>query len=1078
MKTIVNKFKDIVQRHPNNIAINSGDKKLSYEKLNEYANKVANSIRTSTENHHNNIALLFDHSEDMIIGILGVLKAGRTYVPIDPLYPLERAQKIIKDSGSFTLITNTNELSLAHKLVHSSGKEIKIINISDLGNESKVNPELKIKEDQAAYILYTSGSTGQPKGVVQSHQTIVHSIDNYINELDIKESDNVLLTTSYSHTVSVIDIFSGLFAGASLTLLNVKKDFNAQFFGEWINKMDVSIIHVVPTLYRYAVKFVDDRSLLRKVRLVILGGEEVFLTDVELYKEKFPDNCLFINLYGSSEVILGTLHVIDKNYSDTRKVIPIGYPFENIEAHVLDENKNESQVHSIGEIYFKGEFLNPKYYNDPTGTDKLFSYKGNSDDRLIKMGDLAKFLPDGSLLLMGRKDNQVKINGNRVELLEIEIALNSDKAIEQSVVMPLKNEKGELFLVAYITVTEEIPNIENIKEELRKKLPEYMIPSFFVKLSKMPLTPNGKIDRNALPKVDYKKLIENFEAKEKTELQEKILKLWKETFEREDITIHDNFFQLGGNSLLATELVSKIYNITNEDFELNVIFDNQSVYEIAKFIESRKSSNENVLNENMPVKQTEKKEYYELGLEPKGLMLLRKYKKDQRPDTIVLSQKIKSLNKDILKKTFDQIMQRHEIFRSVFIPVENDFKLKVIPFKDFKYNIEYSDQISHRSDPNKIVFDLEHGPLFKIWLFDLGNEESLLEFIIMHIITDGWSIKLLLSEFYKLYEANILNKPYPLPELKIQYKDYINWLNKLDKHKQGIKLKEYWENVFKNKIPDKTISHFISESLEIKRRTNSYKEELIYELRKFVKEDITDEEIKQFLGVKESVSPKFKGAGFEFYVDKKHQQLVYDLIANEKTTLLVFILACYNILCYKYAGLKDNIQAVIAAVRDHNDISNIAGLILNNIFIRNEINEEFHFKEFLEIVNKNLKGNTKKLKLSFSKIIELFRHAYESCLKSHSNYREPVDRKILPGDLIPKHIKQDFGPWFDLYSSIHEYHDGIEVLHYDARLFMPKVIEKLWVDYLGIINNVAENPDLKIQQIFLKSPFDFKNLLF
>ena len=995
MKTIVNKFKDIVQRHPNNIAINSGDKKLSYEKLNEYANKVANSIRTSTENHHNNIALLFDHSEDMIIGILGVLKAGRTYVPIDPLYPLERAQKIIKDSGSFTLITNTNELSLAHKLVHSSGKEIKIINISDLGNESKVNPELKIKEDQAAYILYTSGSTGQPKGVVQSHQTIVHSIDNYINELDIKESDNVLLTTSYSHTVSVIDIFSGLFAGASLTLLNVKKDFNAQFFGEWINKMDVSIIHVVPTLYRYAVKFVDDRSLLRKVRLVILGGEGVFLTDVELYKEKFPDNCLFINLYGSSEVILGTLHVIDKNYSDTRKVIPIGYPFENIEAHVLDENKNESQVHSIGEIYFKGEFLNPKYYNDPTGTDKLFSYKGNSDDRLIKMGDLAKFLPDGSLLLMGRKDNQVKINGNRVELLEIEIALNSDKAIEQSVVMPLKNEKGELFLVAYITVTEEIPNIENIKEELRKKLPEYMIPSFFVKLSKMPLTPNGKIDRNALPKVDYKKLIENFEAKEKTELQEKILKLWKETFERENITIHDNFFQLGGNSLLATELVSKIYNITNEDFELNVIFDNQSVYEIAKFIESRKGTIESGLNENIHIKQTEKREYYELDSGPKGLMLLRKFNKFQHPDVIVLSQKIKSLNKEALKKTFDQIIQRHEIFRSIFIPVENDFKFKIFPFENFKYVIEYFDKSPSRSNPNKLKFDLDHGPLFKIRIYNLGNDESLVEFIIMHIIIDGWSINRLLNNFYKLYEANLSNQPNPLPELKIQYKDFINWQNNLDRNKLGIRVKEYWKkNLLKNGLPDKTLTHFISKSPEIKRRTNSHKEELVYELRKYVKKNITDGEIKQFLGVKDTVCPKQKGGGFEFYIDEKHQNLIYDLISKEKATLIVYLLACYNILCYKYTGLRDHIQAIITAVRDHSDIDNIVALISSNIYLRNEINEGYFYKEFLEIVNENFKEAQKNKIYPFQRLLN-YLDMPMNLASIQFNYREPVIEKYF-----------------------------------------------------------------------------------
>lgn len=234
-------------------------------------------------------------------------------------------------------------------------------------------------------------------------------------------------------------------------------------------------------------------------------------------------------------------------------------------------------------------------------------------------------------------------------------------------------------------------------------------------------------------------------------------------------------------------------------------------------------------------------------------------------------------------------------------------------------------------------------------------------------------------------------------------------------------------------------------------------------MRKYVKKNITDGEIKQFLGVKDTVCPKQKGGGFEFYIDEKHQNLIYDLISKEKATLIVYLLACYNILCYKYTGLRDHIQAIITAVRDHSDIDNIVALISSNIYLRNEINEGYFYKEFLEIVNENFKEAQKNKIYPFQRLLN-YLDMPMNLASIQFNYREPVDRKILPGDLIPKHIKQDFGPWFDLYSSIHEYHDGIQVfLHYDARLFMPKVIEKLWVDYLGIINNVAENPDFKIR---------------
>lgn len=593
MKThdIVERFESAVEKYPDNTAIHTKDNNLSYEQLNKKVNQVTYNIRESTANKCRNVTLLLDHDEEVIIALLGVLKAGKTYVPIDPFIPLERAKKILNDSETDVLITNNNQMSFAYKLLSSSKKNITLINISGLENKYETNPELKIDGTQSAYVLYTSGSTGEPKGVAQSHQSVAHFIEGYINELDIKDFDNILLTTPYSHTVSVIDIFSALFTGASLSIIDVKKDRDASVFLPLVNKLGVTIIHTVPTLYRYMIKSADDISQLKDVRLVVLGGEEVLQNDVDLYKEKFSDKCLFVNLYGSSEVILATMYVIDKSYSNERKVVPVGFPFGSIKASILDENKNQVHVHGVGEIHFSSKFLDPQYYKDNEMTEAMF-LDISEEEKLVRMGDLGKLLPDQSLQLMGRKDSQVKINGNRVNLNEIESCLNSDQVIKQSVLEPVKNDNSEISLVAFITAFEEKPDLEKIKNNLREKLPEYMIPSFFVKVEKFPITASGKIDRNSLPRISYKDLVNSrkkVENVEKSDLQKRILAIWQKVFEKEDITVNDNFFQLGGNSLMATEIVNEIHSSFNMEVELSTVFDYQSVFEMAMFLENAKS---------------------------------------------------------------------------------------------------------------------------------------------------------------------------------------------------------------------------------------------------------------------------------------------------------------------------------------------------------------------------------------------------------------------------------------------------------------------------------------------------------
>ncbi|MEL7148640.1 MAG: AMP-binding protein, partial [Bacteroidota bacterium] len=320
-QTIVEQYEAAVKAFPANIAVQSGGQQLTYEALNNKANTLAQQIRETATSNSGNVTLLLDHNEEMITGILGALKAGKTYIPIDSHFPLDRCKFILNSSESSILVTTGSLLSLAYKLLNSVDREVTIINIADLSDEPSANSGLKVDIDQPAYVLYTSGSTGVPKGVAQSHRCIVNFMDSYIQQLDIKATDNVLLTTPYSHTVSAIDIFSTLFAGGTISVMDLKQDFDVRAIFNQLHDLNVSILHVVPTFFRYFMKHVSDKSLLDKIRLVILGGEEVLDKDVELYKEHYSDDCLFINLYGSSEVILATLNILNKGYQNDRKII-------------------------------------------------------------------------------------------------------------------------------------------------------------------------------------------------------------------------------------------------------------------------------------------------------------------------------------------------------------------------------------------------------------------------------------------------------------------------------------------------------------------------------------------------------------------------------------------------------------------------------------------------------------------------------------------------------------------------------------------------------------------------------------
>lgn len=599
-------FAEQVERNKDRTAVKSINKELSYDSLNRYATALAGVILDkrqspagTDENSQTNgrVALLFGQDVDMIIGILGILKAGCAYVALDPHYPPERSVYILRDSEIRLLVTNNENLLYAQKLIGQNDAAIEIINLDNMNhNDRGTKIDININPEQYAYIMYTSGSTGKPKGVIQSHRNIVHFIGAYANSLGICPADKILLLTSYSHTVSAIDIFSALLNGASIYIYDITSEADIAKLAKWMKTEGITVYHSVPTIYRYLLGAGVEKDDLSEVRLVILGGEEVFKRDVELYRQYFTDKCRFVDLFGSSELLIASSYIIDKNTEITKDIVPLGLPLDGVEILLLNEENEKVGVFGVGELVYKSDYLSPGYWH--TGDKEAGVFVKNPLDGqgiVYRSGDLGRRMIDGNIEYLGRKDFQIKIRGNRVELGEIESIIDNLDDIGKSVVTAFKKESGENELAAYYT-TKNGGKIETdiFMKALAQKIPDYMIPSRYLFLERLPLTPNGKIDRKNLPEPVGAEEAAIQYVPPRNEIDEKLVLLWQEILEKEKIGINENFFRLGGHSLLAITLINKIYQTFEVEISLGDLMDNQTIAKLTDYIRDIKKQEEKI----------------------------------------------------------------------------------------------------------------------------------------------------------------------------------------------------------------------------------------------------------------------------------------------------------------------------------------------------------------------------------------------------------------------------------------------------------------------------------------------------
>jgi len=583
-QSIPDRFESQVRKYPGHIAVKSRIHEWSYEELNRFANQVAQTIRRTRGEAEERIALLFEHDAPMIAALLGTLKAGKTYVPLDPSYPRERLAYILADSQAGALLTNDANRALARKL---TGDDVQLINIDHLDSAAPVAGAVSVPPGRLAYILYTSGSTGKPKGVMQNHRNVLHFIRAYTNNLHLGADDRLTLLSSYCFDAAVMDIYGALLNGATLYPIDIKEEGLAGL-SEWLSNEEITIYHSTPTVYRYFVNSLSEGhelSRLSPLRLVVLGGEEVNRTDVDLYKKHFADDCLMVNGLGPTEATVSLQFFIDKQTNISGQGVPVGFPVPDTEILLLSEAGKPVEIR--GEIAIRCEHVALGYWRNEKATEAAFIADAQSlGDRVYRTGDMGRRLPDGSIVFEGRKDFQIKIRGFRVELGEIESALSQHPSVRENVVVLGQNKTGDKHLLAYVVLNKEPAASDNdLRAFLRDKVPDYMLPASFVMLDSLPFTASGKLNRRALPEPkDFNDQPRVTFTPPQTPVEKLLAKIWSDLLGVKEPGVNDNFFELGGHSLLAVRLFAQIEKYFARRLPLATLFQAPTVAQLAEII--------------------------------------------------------------------------------------------------------------------------------------------------------------------------------------------------------------------------------------------------------------------------------------------------------------------------------------------------------------------------------------------------------------------------------------------------------------------------------------------------------------
>ena len=1053
-QSITSRFEQQVELYPDRLAIANADLSLTYNELNRLANRIARAISAvEPDKRALQVAIYMEKGIQHIAAILGTLKAGHTYVPIDPSFPSSRNNYIIANSCASIALTNTVNAVEAEKLISES---VTLINLDDIEERlPDTNLNLDISPDTLAYIIYTSGSTGRPKGVMQNHRNTLHGCMRRTNLQQITPEDRMTLFYSCSVMGSVYCIFGALLNGASLFPYDIREE-GLDELAEWLEFRKITIYHSVASVFRQFATGYTGPTDCFAVRLVIFGGERVLASDIELARKVFSRDVHFFTGLGSTETGTVRHFLINPDTRIDSKAVPIGYPVEDVEVVLTDDDGREVAPGEIGEIAVRSKYLALGYWNDPDNTERVFGRDaGDPDMRIYFMGDMGELNSDGLLEHRGRKDFQVKIRGFRVEIGEIETALMDHGKIGEAVVVT--REIGqETQLVAYIVQDSAVGgtagelNVRALREHLRNKLPYYMIPSMFVALNSIPRTPNNKVNRNALPQPSSSNEFIDDECVAPTnDIEQGLVDICSELLRRPHIGTNHNFFDHGGDSLSATRLIARVNERFGIRLAMRAVFEAENLKELAARIQSAAP---HATAEDAKIESSGLTLIPRNGQLPVSFAQRRMWLVDQLHDgssayNISNSVRLKgALDIPALEKALSEMVARHEVLRTVF-PSDDEgpwqevksAEAVILEQTDLRKLAGEARELKALEMANQVLYqkhDLANGPLFSCSLIRLRDCEFVLVLVFNHIIYDNiWSSGIFFRELGLLYETFSKNRNSisPLPPLKFQFADYAGWEQKRVNLNGFDEVVDYW----KQQLSD------CPEPLQLPSDTARPER------------------------------PTFRGGQIKIKIPASLRLALNHIARSESSTMFMVLLAVWQLLLHRYTQQDDILVGTPTGRRYRTETEGLIGLFINNLVIRTDFSGNPAFRELLHRVRHVTIEAFSHDELPFEKLVEELRPERSAGISPffqhlfiHRN-TSGLDWHIPGLELTPLEVHQG-GAKFDLTLSVLESdHELSATLEYSRDLFKRNTVERMAANYVQLLTSAVEQPDCPVWQLEL-----------
>ncbi|MBE5929385.1 MAG: amino acid adenylation domain-containing protein, partial [Lachnospiraceae bacterium] len=1010
-KTVVDLFEEQVEKTPDNVAVLFENESLTYAQLNAKANQVAYKLRELGVKPDDFVALVTERSLEMIVGIYGIIKAGGAYVPIDPTYPEDRIAYMLEDSAPKAVLVYKAEVETNIPVIDLADSEVYL--------SAAKNPEKVNKPSDLIYCIYTSGTTGKPKGACIYHESFTNLVSWYTSEFEFSQNDVNLFLASICFDLGQKNIFTPLIVGGKLIVADVMMD-SYNKITQIITKEKVTVINCAPSVYNYIINenIVDDYKRIATLEKVFLGGEPI--NSVSLLEAIKSHNTKFrvINTYGPTECtdVVSSCGKVNEKILAGEPIL-IGKPNNNNNIYILNNN-TLSGIGVPGELCITGISVSRGYLKKAELTEEKFVANPFGEGRMYRTGDLARWLPDGNIEYLGRIDEQVKIRGFRIELGEIESRIREIDGISDCAVIARADASGDKAIHAYMVSAGEI-SLSDVRDNLSKSLPDYMIPTYMMQIESIPVTKNGKLDKRALPEIEAKTGNEYVAPRNNTE--KLICEIFGEILNIEQISVTDSFFALGGHSLRATRLVNRIEAETGIRIALKNVFTNPTPEKLAELVTGESAG------KYVSIPKAEDKEYYPMSSAQKRTYLICQMDPDgvtyNMPQNLRLRGEVCP---KAIKEALQQMINRHEILRTEFMMVDGEPVQKILDYAeaDFKYikddNTPEEELIASFMKP----FDLSKAPLVRVHLVDRGGYH-LLNIDMHHIVGDGMSMGTFTVELNVLYNGG------ELEPLTHQFKDYSEWMATRDLSSQA----KYWKSQFEDEIPVLDMPLDYSRPQEQSNRGAMVFNNTSSELGRKIKE----------------------------------------ISAKNGATEFMVLMSAAMVLLGKYSRQEDVVIGTPISGRTHRDTEGMLGIFINTLAMRGKPEGKKTYEELLEEIKETCLKAYENQEYPFEDLVEAVdvqrdmsrNPIFDVMLVLQNNESQEIEFNGVRTEWADT---KDTVAKFDLTFNIWE-NDGVFYfgLEYCSDLFKEESAKQILEHYIIILEELINNPTHKISEVDMVS---------